>query len=195
MARYWFTTLHSTDYVFDGSKRRPYSEDDAPKPANVYGKTKLAGEEAIRASGCRYLILRTPWVYSDHRRHFLLTMLRLVREKPELRIVNDQTGAPTWARDIASATGEILALPSIPEGLFHLTASGHTTWYGFAKAIVALRGLDIPVVPLRSAEYPTPAVRPAYSVLNNAKLEAQTGVALRHWEMALQDCMQTIGIA
>ena len=189
---YWF---YSTDYVFDGSKRNPYTEDDVPNPENVYGKTKLAGEEAIRASGCRHLVLRTAWVYSDRGRNFLLTVLRLAREKPELRVVNDQTGAPTWARDIAGATSEMLALPSVPEGVYHLTASGQTTWHGFAEAIVALCGLEIPVLPIRSAEYPTPAARPAYSVLDNAKLVAWTGIAMRDWSVALAECLETMSLS
>lgn len=180
---------YSTDYVFDGSKRSPYTEDDEPNPANVYGRTKLAGEDAVRASGCRHLILRTAWVYSDRGRNFLLTMLRLAREKPQLRVVNDQTGAPTWARDIAEATGSLLQHPSSPSGTFHLTAAGQTTWCGFAEAIVEKRGLGVPVVPISSAEYPTPAARPAYSVLDNAKLMALTGISMRAWDVALGDCL------
>jgi dTDP-4-dehydrorhamnose reductase len=183
---------YSTDYVFDGSKRSPYTEDDEPNPANVYGRTKLAGEDAVRASGCRHLILRTAWVYSDRGRNFLLTMLRLAREKPQLRVVNDQTGAPTWARDIAEATVSLLQHPSSPSGTFHLTAAGQTTWCGFAEAIVEKRGLGVPVVPISSAEYPTPAARPAYSVLDNAKLMALTGIAMRAWDVALGDCLSGI---
>ena len=184
-----FLVHYSTDYVFDGGKRSPYTEGDVPNPANVYGRTKLAGEEAIKASGCRHLVLRTAWVYSERGRNFLLTMLRLAGEKPELRVINDQTGAPTWAREIAEATGKMLARSSLPEGLFHLTASGQTTWYGFAKAIVAMRSLRVPVLPIRSAEYPTPAARPAYSVLDNSKLKALTGINMRDWDVALADCL------
>ena len=187
-----FLVHYSTDYVFDGAKRSPYTEQDAPNPINVYGRTKLAGEDAIRASGCRHLILRTAWVYSDRGRNFLLTMLRLANEKPELRIVDDQTGAPTWARDLANATSEILNHPSSPSGTFHLTASGETTWFGFARAIVDMHGLEIPVLPISSVEYPMPAVRPAYSVLDNSKLTAETGVLMRDWEVALQDCLRGI---
>jgi dTDP-4-dehydrorhamnose reductase len=128
-------------------------------------------------------------VYSTHGRNFLLTMLRLAGEKPELRVVDDQIGAPTWARDIANATASLLGLATVPEGLFHLTAAGQTSWCGFAKAIFAIRGLQVPVLPIASADYPTPAPRPVYSVLDNSKLKTRTGVSMRDWESALADCL------
>jgi dTDP-4-dehydrorhamnose reductase len=181
---------YSTDYVFDGNKRSPYTEEDTPNPANVYGRSKLAGEEAIQASGCRHLILRTAWVYSSHGQNFLLTMLRLAGEKPELRVVDDQIGAPTWARDIANATASMLGLATMPEGLFHLTAAGQTSWCGFARAIFRIRGLQVPVLPIASSDFPTPAARPAFSVLDNSKLTARTGISMRDWERALADCLR-----
>jgi len=178
---------YSTDYVFDGQKAAPYVEDDPPRPLGVYGRSKLDGERAIRASGCRHLILRTSWVYAGRGRNFLLTMLRLAAERPELRVVDDQRGAPTWARDIAVATARLLADP--PEGLFHLTASGATTWYGFACAILQGAGLATPVRPIASSEYPTPARRPANSVLDSGRLRAAAGIVMPAWEEGLAGCL------
>jgi dTDP-4-dehydrorhamnose reductase len=178
---------YSTDYVFDGTKPVPYTEDDEPNPLNVYGRTKLEGERAIRASGCRHLILRTSWVYASRGHNFLLTMLRLGAERPELRVVDDQRGAPTWARDIAAATVRLLAQP--PEGLFHLTAAGETTWHGFACEIMRLAGLAPVVHRIRSAEYPTPAQRPANSLLANGRLQAAAEVVMPPWEESLKSCL------
>ena len=119
---------YSTDYVFDGAKQDPYTENDAPNPVSVYGKSKLAGEKAIQATGCRHLMFRTSWVYASRGKNFLLTILRLAKERPELRVVDDQHGAPTWARTIAEATTQILRRPDPPSGIYHLTAAGETTW-------------------------------------------------------------------
>lgn len=178
---------YSTDYVFDGTKAAPYVEDDAPNPLSVYGRTKLDGERAIQASGCRHVILRTSWVYASRGHNFLLTMLRLGAERPELRVVDDQRGAPTWARDIAEATVALLAKP--PNGLFHLTAAGETTWHGFASEIMRLAGLTPVVHPIRAAEYPTAARRPANSVLDNARLRAVTGIVMPSWGESLARCI------
>ena len=127
---------YSTDYVFDGAKTTPYTEEDAPNPLNVYGRTKLAGEQAVQAAGVPHLILRTSWVYGMRGKNFLLTILRLAREREELKIVDDQIGAPTWSRTIAEATAQILTSGAWPvsgaSGIYHLTASGSTSWYGFA---------------------------------------------------------------
>ena len=178
---------YSTDYVFDGTKAAPYTESDEPNPLSVYGRSKLAGERAIRASGCRYLILRTSWVYAGRGRNFLLTMLRLGAERPELRVVDDQHGAPTWARDIAEAT--VTLLERSVEGLFHLTAAGETTWHGFAGAIMRLAGLTPVVRAIRSDEYPVAARRPANSVLDNAQVRAAGGVVMPAWEESLGRCL------
>jgi dTDP-4-dehydrorhamnose reductase len=178
---------YSTDYVFDGTKAAPYTEDDAPDPLSVYGRTKLDGERAIRASGCRHLILRTSWVYASRGHNFLLTMLRLGAEHPELRVIDDQRGSPTWARDIAEATVTLLAKP--PNGLFHLTAAGATTWHGFACEIMRLAGLTPVVHRIRTAEYPTAARRPANSVLDNARLRAVAGIVMPAWEESLARCV------
>jgi dTDP-4-dehydrorhamnose reductase len=187
---------YSTDYVFDGSKEGAYVEDDPTSPCNVYGQTKLAGEQAIQASGARHLILRTSWVYSLRGNNFLLTMLRLARERDELRIVADQHGAPTWSRTIASTTARILPefLASDRtdiQGIYHLTAQKHTTWHGFAKAIFekAMPYKKLSVIPIASSEYPVPARRPKNSVMSSDKLISKFG-ALPDWDDALSQCLK-----
>jgi dTDP-4-dehydrorhamnose reductase len=176
---------YSTDYVFDGAKAAPYAEDDEPGPLNVYGASKLAGERAIAASGCRHLILRTSWVYGPRGSNFMLTMLRLAKERPELRVVDDQTGAPTSGLAIARATAQLL--PRGAAGLFHMTASGATTWCGFARAILQRAGIGTPVLPISTADYPTPARRPRNSRLDCTRLRADAGVALASWEEQLAE--------
>ncbi|MCL5982720.1 MAG: dTDP-4-dehydrorhamnose reductase [Firmicutes bacterium] len=188
---------YSTDYVFDGKKTSPYTENDTPSgtpsPLNVYGRSKLAGEQALQAVGVRHLILRTSWVYGTRGKNFLLTILRLAREGEVLKIVDDQSGAPTWSRTIAEATNKILASgawPAYAGGTYHLTASGSTTWYGFAKAILALdpkpsEQVCKRLIPIPTAEYPTPARRPAYSVLSGDKLKDVYGIVLPDWKQGL----------
>jgi dTDP-4-dehydrorhamnose reductase len=195
---------YSTDYVFDGAGDRPATESDPTAPLNAYGRTKLAGEVAIRDSGCAHLILRTSWVYSMRGANFLLTVKRLAAELEEMRIVADQTGAPTWARGIAGATGLILARCGAPAetgilaekgGLYHLTASGETSWHGFAEAIVDwMRATDQPVRckqvhPIPTSDYPTPARRPGNSLLNCAKLRETFGIAIPDWREQLGLCV------
>jgi len=176
---------YSTDYVFDGAKPTPYVEEDEPNPLNVYGASKLAGERAIAASGCRHLILRTSWVYGPRGSNFLLTMLRLARERPELRVVDDQVGAPTSSLAIARATAQVLRPGA--HGLYHLSAAGQTSWCGFARAILARAGLATPVRAIRTEDYPTPARRPRNSRLNCARLRADFGLALAPWEEQLAE--------
>jgi dTDP-4-dehydrorhamnose reductase len=182
---------YSTDYVFDGSGRRPWREEDATAPLGVYGASKLAGEQAVREGDARHLVFRTAWVYAAHGRNFLLTMLRLARERDELRVVADQVGSPTPAAYIADATATILGRPVPASGLWHLTAAGQASWHGFAEAIVQgafERGLLAKrprVVPIAASEYPTPAARPAYSVLDNARLERDFGLAAPDWRDGL----------
>jgi dTDP-4-dehydrorhamnose reductase len=178
---------YSTDYVFDGSKPTPYVEDDAPNPLNVYGASKLAGERAIAASGCRHLILRTSWVYGPRGSNFLLTILRVARERPELRVVDDQIGAPTSSRAIARATAQVLRPGA--HGTYHISAAGQVSWCGFARAILARVGVATPVVPIRSEDYPTAAKRPRNSLLENSRLRADFGVALAPWEAGLEEVM------
>jgi dTDP-4-dehydrorhamnose reductase len=196
---------YSTDYVFDGRNTRPYREDDATGPVNAYGRSKLAGEQAIAAVGGAYLILRTAWVYSLRGNNFLTTIRRLAAEREELRVVDDQRGAPTWAGGIAEATALILTrcnAGSDPgellekRGLYHLTAAGETTWFGFAEAIVAemhaagehvsAKGLTA----IATADYPMPAQRPAWSVLDCGKTRDAFGVALPHWHDQLGLCLE-----
>lgn len=227
---------YSTDYVFDGVKHKPYVESDPTNPLNAYGRTKLAGEEAIRASGAAHLILRTSWVYATAGKNFLLTILRLAATREELRIVNDQFGAPTPAREIAAATARLLGSGGVPQravvsgrsgssapeaqptdltalanhaGTYHLTADGETTWYEFARAIldacsrlasemavsaapewlgVATAGRPIVaerIVPITTQDYPTPARRPAYSVLSNDRFASVFGFRLPDWRSQL----------
>ena len=179
---------YSTDYVFDGTGTRPYREDDPTAPLGVYGASKLAGEEAIRGSGARHLILRTAWVYAAHGSNFLLTMLRLAQERSELRVVADRTGTPTSAALIAEATRSILERAAGGSGTWHLTAAGQTTWHGFAVAIIEAaieRGLLARrprVTPISSAEWPTAAVRPAFSVLDCSRGAQDFGLRLPTWE-------------
>jgi dTDP-4-dehydrorhamnose reductase len=171
---------YSTDYVFDGTKAIPNVENDAPNPLNVYGASKLAGEQAISASGCRYLIFRTSWVYGPHGRNFMRTVLRTAIERPELRVVADQIGAPTSSLAIARATADVLRAGG--QGLYHMSAAGQTTWYAFARAIVARAHLQTRVVAIRSEEYSAAARRPRNSVLDNSNLRAAFGVMLAPWD-------------
>ena len=168
----------------NGTKTAPYVEHDAPNPLNVYGASKLAGERAILATGCRHLILRTSWVFGVRGSNFLLTILRAARERPELRVVSDQIGAPTSARSIAAATARAIGLAA--SGLYHLAAAGETSWHGFAEAAIAAAGLRTPVVAIPSEEYPAAARRLKNSRLDCARLRKDLGIELPHWrgEMA-----------
>lgn len=183
---------YSTDYVFDGTQTSPYGEDAMPNPLNAYGESKLGGERAIVASGAAAIILRTSWVYGLRGSNFLLTMRRLAAERDELRVVADQVGVPNWARVLAQATRTLVArgIPYLKErtGLYHLSSSGQTTWYEFACAI--FDGATKPqILPITTADYPTPARRPAYGVLDTRKFEGVFGFALPHWRAALQSCV------
>ena len=196
---------YSTDYVFDGTKTDPYTEDDIASPLNVYGHTKWAGERAIQASGVPYLIFRTSWVYGSRGRNFLVTVQRLARERDELRIVNDQYGAPTWCRTIADTTAHVVAqlgggkkqdgidrdLWQQHAGLYHLTAQGKTTWHGFTQAIVEHRSIERKpvVVPITTQEYPLPAKRPVNSHLSCERL-IHTFCQLPEWSKALNWCLE-----
>jgi dTDP-4-dehydrorhamnose reductase len=189
--------LHfSTDYVFDGSKAAPYVESDATHPLNVYGRTKLEGEHAIAASGCDHLILRTSWVYGPHGKNFLLTMLRLGAER-ELRVVDDQRGAPTSSLQLARLTSELLLdhgseRVRAASGTYHATAAGETTWYGFAAAIFERQARRPRLIPIPGSEYPTPARRPANSVLDNRRLAAALGIRVGGWEEGLDETLAAL---
>ncbi len=184
----------STDFVFDGMAKVPYTEDAPVAPLNVYGASKLEGERAIAATGAHALILRTSWVYGSRGKNFLLTMRRLATQRDELRVVADQTGTPNWAVRLAATTDTLIArgLPSLAErsGLYHVSASGATTWHGFAAAIV---GPPPPrVVAITTAQYPTPARRPAYSVLDTSRFRATFGIAPTAWQDDLATCLANI---
>jgi len=186
---------YSTDYVFDGRKPEPYGEDDATAPLSAYGRSKLAGEQAIAAAGGRHLIFRTSWVYGLHGSNFMKTMLRLGRERKELRVVGDQIGAPTWTRHLADVAALVLARRDRPDGLYHLAAAGETSWHGYAEAIFAearSAGLlqDLPVIHrIDSADYPLPAARPANSRLDCTRFRRDFGLDLPDWRVGLADCL------
>lgn len=182
--------LHiSTDFVFDGSRSRPYREDDLPNPLGVYGRSKLEGEQAVREALPGAVILRTAWVYGVHGHNFVKTMLRIAGEGRPLRVVDDQTGTPTWARDIAGAITSLVQADAA--GLYHYTSAGSVSWCGFAGAILsaaAQAGFEIrtqAVEPITTADYPTPARRPAYSVLDTGKIQAQLGLSIPDWRDSL----------
>ncbi len=189
---------YSTDYVFDGQGSAPYREDEPTAPLGVYGTSKRDGEEAVRAAGGRHLIFRTAWVYASHGANFLRTMLRVGAERDVLRVVADQIGTPTPAALIADVTAQALQHPGRLSGTWHLTATGQTSWHGFAEAIFAealATGVlaKVPTVEaIPSSEYPTPAKRPAWSVLDNRKLQQDFGIVLPTWQDGLKRVMAEI---
>jgi dTDP-4-dehydrorhamnose reductase len=176
---------YSTDYVFDGSATAPIPEDAPVAPLGVYGRTKLAGEEAVRAAGGQAFVVRTAWVYGHHGSNFIRTVLRVTRERGEMRVVDDQRGSPTWARDLARASLRLVDLA--PPGTYHLTNGGDCTWYELAVAVVEDAGVDARVTPIATSEYPTPARRPAYSVLDNRRWRDTGQPPLRHWREAVAE--------
>ncbi|MEA5535218.1 dTDP-4-dehydrorhamnose reductase [Crocosphaera sp. XPORK-15E] len=194
--------LHiSTDYVFDGTKNTPYLEDDLTHPLSVYGQTKLIGETGIQKASDRYIILRTAWVYGTYGKgNFVKTMLRLGQEKEQLRIVADQVGSPTWARDIAEAIAQLLLTVNLIETseIYHFTNSGVTSWYDFAVAIFEeAENLGFPiqvkqVIPITTADYPTPAKRPAYSVLSGQKITSILGNYPPYWRNSLKQMLKQL---
>ena len=193
---------YSTDYVFDGSKNGPWIETDAPNPLNAYGASKLTGEQAIRQVGGKYLIFRTSWVYGPHGHNFLLTMLKLGREREQLSVVDDQIGAPTTSIALADATRAVMNIVLSDRagavenwaGIYHMSCGGYTSWYGFAQEIFArsaglLNGRAPALTAIPSSGYPTPAPRPPNSVLSNAKLQSTFGIALPNWKDALDSAL------
>ncbi len=192
---------YSTDYVFDGQSTRPYLEGDMTAPLGVYGASKLAGEQAIRASGANHAILRTAWVYAAHSKNFLLTMLRLASERDELRVVADQFGSPTPAAWIADATTAMLRNGIAASGTWHLTTRGETNWQEFASTIIGeanelgLLQHKPRVLPITTAEYPTPAQRPAYSVLDTTRLQGDFGIVPPDWRDGLKQTLRELSSA
>ena len=198
---------YSTDYVFDGTKNDPYVETDEPKPVNVYGRSKLAGEYAITKVGGDYLIFRTTWVYAARGKNFLKTMLHLAREREELQIIADQYGVPTWARNIADATAQVIPRAQkerhnmlFNAGIFNLTALGETTWHGFATAIIDTARIMLPkeeiktrhILSIATAEYPSPARRPQNSLLAMDALQERFDVTMPSWDEAMRLCLANL---
>ena len=194
---------YSTDYVFDGCSKIPYKEEDPPNPLNVYGQTKLAGEKAVAKAGIPFLIIRTGWVYSLHGKNFLRTIKKLAEEKDIIQVIDDQIGAPTWARSVALKTHQILKQclnkkwlktkdPSL-SGIFHLTCQGKTSWHGFAREVLNISNAsqNIKLIAIPTCDYPTLATRPCNSLLNNEKLQKVFGLDMPYWEDALKDCMDS----
>lgn len=184
----------STDYVFDGANHKPYTENDLPCPINVYGKTKLDGELAMQAiNPANSIIIRTAWVYSSFGNNFVKTMLRLGRERKELGVVSDQIGSPTYARDLAAAIVAIVPqLNNNSVELFHYTNEGVCSWYDFAHTIFELSGIGCAVNPINTSDYPTPAQRPHYSVLNKKALKNTFGITIPYWKDSLNDCLSAL---
>lgn len=189
------TLIHiSTDYLFDGKQSTPYTEQDTPHPLSVYGESKLRGEKAIAQSGCKALIIRTAWLYSEYGENFLKNILRLCQEREVLRVVNDQIGTPTYAGDLATALFSIVegGLEQGNEGIYHFTNEGVASWYDFATEIAVATGLNerCRIEPCRTADYPTRAERPAYSVLEKEKIRHTFGLEIPHWRASMRYCLQ-----
>lgn len=198
---------YSTDYIFDGEKDSPYTESDAPNPINFYGETKLAGEKAIQAVDCDYLIMRTSWVYASRGNNFLLSILRLASERDELSIVADQIGSPTPAKLVADITADLIAQSTVERkqgifqsGIYHLTSTGDTSWYSFANKVIdvakaVLTGRDLVVksiLPIKSTAYPTPAKRPLNSCLSTEKISSRYDIDLPDWEQQVELCIKEL---
>ena len=190
------TLIHvSTDYVFDGTAHTPYTEDGTPSPLGAYGRTKLAGERAVMASGCRYLIFRTAWLYSEYGNNFLKTMLRLTSERDTLQVVFDQIGTPTYAGDLALALFSIIEAGRYAgnEGVYHFTNEGVCSWYDFAVEIAAAAGHDsCHIIPCHTSEFPTKAARPAYSVLDKTKIKTTFQMDIPHWREPMIYCLKQL---
>jgi dTDP-4-dehydrorhamnose reductase len=182
----------STDYVFNGTNHTPYTEEEDTCPNSVYGKTKLMGEQNVQKSCERYMIIRTAWLYSTFGNNFVKTMLRLGKEKPELGVIFDQIGTPTYARDLAEAIFTAISKGIVP-GIYHFSNEGVISWYDFTKAIHRIAGITTcKVRPLHTAEYPTPAARPHYSVLDKTKIKQTYGMEIPYWEESLTECIRQL---
>jgi len=174
----------STDYVFDGMKNEPYLEDDEPNPLNIYGKSKLSGENFVKDVCSRFFIIRTSWLYGKTGKNFINTVISLAKANEEIRVVNDQIGCPTYAKDLAYNIKKLI--PYEAHGIYHASGEGECSWYDFALQIVRMNGIDIKVVPITSSEISRPAPRPPYSVLRNSRL-GELGITMRPWQEALKE--------
>lgn len=182
----------STDYVFGGDGNTPRTEDLPTNPLGVYGRTKLAGEQAIIASGCRHIIIRTAWLYSVHGKNFVKTMLSLMATRPSLNVVFDQVGTPTYAGDLADVIGTIINTPAPAEGVYHYSNEGVCSWYDFAVAIGQLAGSPCAVAPCHSCEFPSKVTRPAFSVLDKTKIRTTFNLSIPHWHASLTHCIDKL---
>ena len=179
----------STDYVFDGSSETPLKETDEPDPINVYGLTKLHGEQALRASGANHVIIRTAWVYSTYGANFVKTMIRLMSEREEIGVVADQVGTPTYARDLAKAIMQIIEAPEFVQGVFHYSNEGKISWHDFATAIKEIKGFSTKVNAIGSDAFPTPAKRPNFSLLDKTKIKEVYNVSVPDWKTSLEEML------
>ncbi|MBR1570392.1 MAG: dTDP-4-dehydrorhamnose reductase [Bacteroidales bacterium] len=188
------TLIHiSTDYVFGGSSPLPIKEDFPPSPSGVYGITKLQGEMAVQESGCRFIIIRTAWMYSVHGKNFLKTMRRLTAERPEVKVVFDQAGTPTFAGDLAAFILHVISSGQLHKtGIYHYTDEGVCSWYDFACAIRDLSGNKARVLPCHSSEFPSKVVRPAYSVLDKTRVKETFGITIPHWYTSLKQLVEQL---
>ncbi|HYC40884.1 MAG TPA: dTDP-4-dehydrorhamnose reductase [Chitinophagaceae bacterium] len=183
----------STDYVFDGKSSRPYQETDFTNPLNVYGASKLEGENQAFQFNIDSVVIRSSWVYSPFGKNFVKTMMRLMRERDQVQVVNDQTGSPTYAADLAAAIMDIISFAAWRPGLYHFSNSGEITWFDFALGIRQITGASCEIEPIASSRYPTTAMRPRYSVLDKTRIRETFGIALRDWKESLLACIQRIG--
>jgi dTDP-4-dehydrorhamnose reductase len=186
---------YSTDYVFNGEATAPYTTSTKVDPVNYYGSTKAAGESMAMEANENTIIIRTSWVFSSHGNNFVKTMLRLMKERDQLNVVADQKGRPTYAKDLALATMKMIEAMNagkIIKGIYHFANGGETTWFDFAATIKAIAGLTCDVQPIETKDFPTPAKRPAYSVLDTSKIEQDVEMDIRHWENALKDCIKLL---
>ena len=186
---------YSTDYVFDGEATQPYTISTKVDPVNFYGSTKAAGEKMAMEANEDTIVIRTSWVFSSHGNNFVKTMMRLMKERAQLNIVADQKGRPTYAKDLAIATMHMIEAMNAGKsikGLYHFANQGETTWFDFAAKINAIAGLTCEVRPIETKDFPTPAKRPSYSVLDTSKIEQDLAIDIRHWENALNDCIDQI---
>lgn len=183
----------STDFVFDGHSRQPYKEDDQTAPLSVYGHTKLLGEENLKNSGCSYTLIRTSWVYSSFGNNFVKTMMKLGKERESISVVNDQVGSPTYARDLAEfILSNLLDFGHFRDETYHYSNSGEISWFEFASEVMHLAHLECKVIPISSAEYPTLAKRPSYSVMDKSKIISHYNIELKDWKDSLKECIELL---
>ena len=191
--QYKIKLIHiSTDYVFDGTSCLPYTEDIQVSPVSQYGITKLEGEKQIEKSGCDAIIIRTSWLYSSFGNNFVKTILKYSKEKPELKVVFDQIGTPTYAEDLATAILQIINSNKFETGIYHFSNEGVCSWYDFALEIVNAKNINCKITPILTSEYPTPAKRPHYSVLNKNKIKSTFNIEILHWKDGLQRCLKEL---